>query len=387
MTATTRSFDPTALDDTLCMALELGEGRWKLGFARGFGGKILRRSVIARDRNGLLAAIAWAKGKLALSGTARAVSVYEAGRDGFWLHRFLVAHGIENLVIDSSSLEVNRRRRRVKTDRVDLEGLLDLLQRHLAGSAKKVFSVVRVPTVEEEDRRHLHRELLSAKRDRTRVTNRMKGLLANQGLTLDLKKGVPAQLAALRQWDGAALPTGLQARLAREWERVAFYDGLVDRLEAERREQLRSSSDPVMQQVRQMNALRGIGINSAWLYGMEFFGWRQFRNGKQVGGLAGLAPTPFQSGESEREQGMSKAGNRHVRAMAIEIAWGWLRFQPQSALTKWYERRFGHGSKRLRKIGIVALARKLLIALWRYLETGVPPEGAMLKTEAQARIR
>jgi len=385
MTATTRSFDPTALDDTLCLALELGEGRWKLGFARGFGGKVLHRTVIARDGKGLLAAIAWVKAKLALPEGARGVSLYEAGRDGFWLHRFLVAHSVENLVIDSSSLEVNRRRRRAKTDRLDLDGLLDLLVRHLAGSAKKVFSVVRVPSVEQEDRRHLHRELSSAKRDRTRVTNRMKGLLANQGLTLDLKKDVSAQLAALRQWNGKVLPAGLRARLAREWERVAFYDGLVDRLEAERREQLRTASDPVMKQVRQMNTLRGIGINSAWLYGIEFFGWRQFRNGKQVGALAGLAPTPFQSGESEREQGMSKAGNRHVRAMAIEIAWGWLRFQPQSALTKWYEHRFGHGSKRLRKIGIVALARKLLIALWRYLETGELPEGALLKTEARIR--
>jgi transposase len=385
MTATTRSFDPTALQDVLCVALELGEGRWKLGLARGFGGKLLRRQVIARDREGLLAAIEWAKERLAISQPVRVVSLYEAGRDGFWLHRFLVAHGIENLVIDSSSLEVNRRRRRAKTDRIDLEGLLDLLQRHLAGSSKKVFSVVRVPSVTEEDRRHLHRELLSAKRDRTRVTNRMKGLLANQGLTLDLKKDVPAQLAALRLWDGARLPDGLRARLAREWMRVGFYDALIDRLEAERREQVRTSSDPVMKQVRQMNALRGIGMNSAWLYAMEFFGWRQFRNGKQVGALAGFAPTPFQSGESEREQGMSKAGNRHVRAMAIEIAWGWLRFQPQSALAKWYQRRFGHGSKRLRKIGIVALARKLLIALWRYLETGVLPEGTLLKTEARVR--
>jgi transposase len=384
MTATTRSFDPTALDGTLCMALELGEGRWKLGFIRGFGGKVLRRQVVARDGQGLLAAIEWAKGKLALS-SARVVSLYEAGRDGFWLHRFLVAHGIENLVIDSSSLEVNRRRRRAKTDRLDLEGLLDLLQRHLAGSSKKVFSVVRVPTAEEEDRRHLHRELLSAKRDRTRVTNRMKGLLANQGLTLDLKQDVPIQLASLRQWDGSVLPAGLQARLAREWERVCFFDALVERLEAERREILRTSSDPVMKQVLQMNALRGIGINSAWLYAMEFFGWRRFRNRKEVGGLAGLTPTPFQSGESEREQGMSKAGNHHVRAMAIEIAWGWLRFQPRSALTNWYQRRFGHGSRRLRKIGIVALARKLLVALWRYLETGLPPEGALLKTEARIR--
>jgi transposase len=174
-------------------------------------------------------------------------------------------------------------------------------------------------------------------------------------------------------------------RLAREWERVSFYNELIGRLEAERRELLRTSSDRGVQQALQLNELRGIGINSAWLYGMEFFGWRAFRNGKQVGALAGLAPTPFQSGESEREQGMSKAGNRHVRAMAIEIAWGWLRFQPQSALSKWYERRFGHGSRRLRKIGIVALARKLLVALWRYLETGGLPEGAVLK--AHVRIR
>jgi len=316
MTATTRPFDPIALDDTLCLALELGEGRWKLGFARGFGGKILRRQVLARDGKGLLAAIAWAQERLALPGSTRVVSLYEAGRDGFWLHRFLVAHGIENLVIDSSSLEVNRRRRRAKTDRLDLEGLLDLLQRHLAGSAKKGFSVVRVPTVEEEDRRHLHRELVSAKRDRTRITNRMKGLLANQGLTLDLKKNVPVQLAALRQWDGAALPSGLQARLAREWERVCFFDALIDRLESERRELVRTSSDPVMKQVQKMNLLRGIGMNSAWLYGMEFFGWRRFRNGKEVGGLAGLAPTPFQSGESDREQGVSKSGDRDRLGLA-----------------------------------------------------------------------
>lgn len=166
---------------------------------------------------------------------------------------------------------------------------------------------------------------------------------------------------------------------------MCFFDALIERLEGERRELVRTSSDPVMKQVQKMNRLRGIGMNSAWLYGMEFFGWRQFRNGKQVGGLAGLAPTPFQSGESEREQGMSHSGNRHVRAMAIEIAWGWLRFQPQSALTKWYERRFGHGSKRLRKIGIVALARKLLVALWRYLETDVLPEGAVLKADVRIR--
>ena len=209
--------------------------------------------------------------------------------------------------------------------------------------------------------------------------------LANQGLTLDLKQDVTAQLAALRQWDGKALPAGLQARLAREWERVQFCTLLIERLEAERRELLREADEPVLQKVRQLNRLRGIGTNSAWLYGMELFGWREFRNRKQVGALVGLVPTPHASGTQEREQGMSKAGNRHVRAMAIEIAWGWLRFQPRSALSQWYQRRFGGGSTRLRKIGIVALARKLLIELWRYLETGVVPEGAELKTDVRVR--
>ena len=162
---------------------------------------------------------------------------------------------------------------------------------------------------------------------------------------------------------------------------MCFYTELIRTLQSERREMLRSAADPVTEQVLQLVALRGIGVNSAWLFVMEFFGWREFRNRKEVGALAGLAPTPYQSGESNRELGMSKAGNRHVRSMVVEIAWAWLRFQPQSRLSQWYQERYGSGSKRMRKIGIVALARKLLIALWRFLETGVLPEGAELKTE------
>ena len=385
MTATTRRFDPIALENLLYLSFELGEGSWALSFTSGFGAPVHRRRVPARDRDAVLRQIEAMKERLGLAASCRVVSCYEAGRDGFWLHRFLEAHEIENLVVDSSSIEVIRRQRRAKTDRLDGESLLDLLLRHLAGSQKKVFSVVRVPTVEQEDRRHLHRELQSAKRDRTRATNRMKGLLANQGLTLDLKQGVPAQLAALRQWDGSALPTGLQARLAREWEQVAFDTARIERLEAERRELLRDGDDPTLEKIRQLNRLRGIGTNSAWLYGMELFGWRELRNRRQVGAIVGLVPTPHDSGQQERERGMSKAGNRHVRAMAIEIAWGWLRFQPKSELSKWYQRRFGSGSQRVRKIGIVALARKLLIELWRFLETGVVPEGAALKTDVRVR--
>jgi transposase len=372
MTATTRNFDPTALRNTLCLSFELGEGTWKLTFSPGFGESVVRRTVTSRDREAVLHTITAMKDHFGLPSEARVVSCYEAGREGFWLHRFLEAHGVENLVVDSSSIEVSRRRRRAKTDRLDGESLLDLLFRHLAGSRKKVWSVVRVPTVEQEDRRHLHRELQSARRDRTRVTNRMKGLLANHGLTLNLKKGVAEQLAALRQWDGSPLPTALRARLAREWERVEFYTGLIEHLEGERRMLLRTGKDPAIEKIRQLNALRGIGTNSAWLYVMELFAWRD-------------TPTPDESGKKEREQGMSKAGNRHVRSMAIEIAWGWLRFQPESELSKWYQRRFGGGSKRVRKIGIVALARKLLIELWRFLETGVLPEGAQLKTDVRIR--
>ncbi len=385
MTATTRRFDPTSLRDTVCLSFELGEGGWKLSFTSGFGQPVLRRSVPSRDRHAVLQQIEAMKERLGLAPDCRVVSCYEAGREGFWLHRFLVAHGIENLVVDSSSIEVSRRKRRAKTDRLDGESLLDLLLRHLAGSRKRVWSVVRVPTVEQEDRRHLHRELQSAKRDRTRVTNRMKGLLANQGLTLDLKKDVPGQLAAMRQWDGSPLPAGLRTRLAREWERVEFYSALIARLEAERRDLLRHRDDPAIAKVLQLNLLRGIGINSAWLSVMELFGWRAFGHRKEVGAIVGLTPTPDTSGEKEREKGMSKAGNRHVRAMAIEIAWGWLRFQPHSALSQWYQRKFGSGSKRVRKIGIVALARKLLIELWRFLETGVIPEGAELKADVRIR--
>ena len=223
------------------------------------------------------------------------------------------------------------------------------------------------------------------KRDRTRLANRIQGLLASQGLRVDWRKPLQGPLDALRSWDGAALPKGLRARLDQERERLELLNRQIEALEAMRRERIRAGGDAAVEKVQQLLTLQGVGSNSAWLYVMEFFAWRQFRNRREVGALAGLTPTPYQSGESHREQGIAKAGNRHVRAMAIEIAWGWLRFQPESALTRWYQERFGHGSSRLRRIGIVALARKLLIALWRFLETGVVPEGARLKPALRVR--
>jgi len=384
-TAAASAIQISEAGETLMLAMELGESGWLLGFAGAFGEKPRRRKIASRDQKALLAQIAWAKERLGLARDARVVSCYEAGRDGFWLHRFLKAHGVTNLVVDSASIEVNRRKRRAKTDRVDLVALLDLLSRHLAGSAKPVWSVVRVPSMEDEDRRHLYRELKLAKKDRTRTSHRIKGLLANQGLTLDLRKDLRGQLERMRRWDGAPLAPGLRGRLERYIEDYNYLTGRIERLEGERRGILREEQDPVLDKVRQLYTLKAVGINTAWAYGTEFFGWRDFHNGKQVGSMAGLTPTPFDSGQRDREQGIGKDGSRWIRAVAIEFAWGWLRFQPQSELSKWYQRRFGHGSKRLRKIGIVALARKLLIALWRFLETGVIPEGALLKTDLRLR--
>jgi len=384
MTATTRRFETTASGPTLFVAFELGESSWKLAFTTGMGQRPRERTVAARDRMAVRREIERAKQRFDLASEAPVMSCYEAGREGFWLHRWLASEGIESHVVDASSIEVNRRLRRAKTDRMDAGRLLLLLVRFFGGE-RRVWSVVRVPSVEEEDRRHLHRELLTMKRDRTRLANRVQGLLANQGLRVDWRKPLQEQLDALRSWDGTALPRGLRARLDQERERLELLNRQIEALEAMRRDRIRAGSGAAIEKVQQLLTLQGVGSNSAWLYVMEFFAWRQFRNRREVGALAGLTPTPYQSGESQREQGIAKAGNRHVRAMAIEIAWGWLRFQPKSALTRWYQERFGHGSSRLRRIGIVALARKLLIALWRFLETGVVPEGAELKGGARVR--
>ena len=385
MTATTRHFETTASTPTLFVSFELGESSWKLAFTTGMGQRSRERTMGARDRSVVRREIERAKQHLRLPADAPVKSCYEAGREGFWLHRWLVSEGIDNCGVDASSIEVNRRLRRAKTDRMDATRLLLLLVRFFGGE-RSVWSVVRVPSGEEEDRRHLHRELLTMKRDRTRLANRIQGLLANQGLRVDWRKPLPKQLDALRLWDGTPLPKELRARLDQERERLELLNRQIDALEATRRERIRAeSAEPVVGKVGQLLTLQGVGSNSAWLYVMEFFAWREFRNRRELGALAGLTPTPYQSGESHREQGIAKAGNRHVRAMAIEIAWGWLRFQPESALTRWYQERFGHGSSRLRRIGIVALARKLLIALWRFLETGVVPDGARLKPALRVR--
>lgn len=365
----------------LYLSFELSAAKWKIAFTVGLGQRARLRTIEARDLERLQSEIEAAKKRFGLPAEAKVVSCYEAGRDGFWLHRALVEMGIENLVVDSASIEVKRRRKHAKTDRLDVAKLLEMLVRYHLGETR-VWSVVRVPRVEEEDRRQLDRELTTAKKDRNRIVCRIRSLLFTQGIQVGKLERLPELLARLRTGDGKALPAMLLARLRREWDRLQFASEQVKRLDADRRQLLRQATDAGTRCAAELIKLRGIGIDGSWTLAMEFFSWRKFQNGRQIGGLSGLASTPYQSGDDARDLGISKAGNRAVRRIAIELAWSWRRYQPESELTRWYERKFGSGKSRLRRVGIVALARKLLIALWRYLETGVPPAGAVLKTSA-----
>jgi transposase len=360
---------------SLYLALELGWSEWKLGFATGPAGNPRLKAIAARNTQALLREIAKAKERFGLPEDAPVFTCYEAGRDGFWLHRFLEHQGIQNIVVDSSSIEVKRRGRRRKTDSLDAGKLVSMLVRWQQGE-RKVWSVVQVPTVADEDRRQLHRDLLELKAQRTQHTNRIKGLLAGCGLAAKIDADFAEVLAQLRTWDDQPVPAELQQRLLREHERWQLVDRQIKDLTNERARRIRTVRDQSVDKVRQLLRLRGIGANSAWLYVMEFFGWRRIRNRKQLAALAGLTPTPHQSGDCDHEQGISKAGNRRLRTMAVEIAWCWLHYQPASALSQWYQKRFAKGSSRQRRIGIVALARKLLVALWRYLESGEVPDGA-----------
>src|SRR5271165_6692409 len=375
MTATHKPDCTVASAPVLYMALELSSGTWKLAFTVGLGQKPRLKTVTARSTVGLIFEIKAAKKRFGRPEDAPVLSCYEAGRDGFWLHRFLLAHGVQNQVVDSASIEVNRRQRRAKSDGLDAVKLVGMLIRWHNGE-RKVWKLVRVPSVAEEDQRQLHRELIELKAERTAVSNSIKGLLATLGLVVMVDETLPKELENLRQWDGAKLPPSLHQRLLREFARWQLINRQIDDLERERSAKIRDDKTPQIEKVRRLMNLKGVGQNGSWLLVYEFFGWRQFKNRRELGSLAGLTPTPYDSGESRREQGISKAGNRRVRWMMVQLSWGWLQYQPGSELSQWYQRRFGKGNARLRKIGIVALARKLLIALWKYLETGEPPAGA-----------
>jgi len=376
--------DPiTITTPVLYLALELSWTTWKLAFTVGAAQKPRLRSIPARDTDALMCEIRAARRRFGLPEDAPVISCYEAGRDGFWLHRYLEHRRVENLVVDSASIEVNRRRR-AKSDGLDAAKLVGMLIRWHLGE-RKLWGIVRVPTTDDEDRRQLHRELIELKARRTEHTNRIKALLAGLGLGASIDADLLERLEGLRQWDGAELPSGLRQRIAREFERWCLVGRQIHDLEAERTRLIRDPETAQGEQVRLLLKLRGIGENAAWLLVREFFGRRGIRDRRELAGLAGLTPTPYDSGESRHEQGISKAGNRRVRWMMIELAWGWLRYQPDSELSRWYERRFAAGNVRLRKVGIVAVARKLLVAPWKYLETGEVPAGAVAQEKAKFR--
>jgi len=380
MAATTRFTDPALPEPpALYLALELSNRSWKLAFSTGHGQKPRFRNVPARDLDALSREIALARTRFGFPDTVPIISCYEAGRDGFWIHRFLQSQPHHhNLVVDSASIEVNRRHRRLKTDRIDARKLVTMLIRYHNGESR-VWSVVYVPSPDAEDARHLHRELLTLKSDRTGVTNRIKGLLAAQGLSVaSLGRGFLDKLDELRLWDGTPLCPQLRQRLEREWLHRCELSQRIRLIEKLQNERLKASThDPALELVRQLMTLKGIGLQSAWLFTFEFFAWRNIQNRRQLAALAGFTPTPYQSGDDSFDQGISKAGSSSVRAMTIQIAWGWLLFQPHSQLTLWYRRRFASQGLRMRKIGIVALARRLLIDLWRFSQTGSLPEGAI----------
>jgi transposase len=312
-----------------------------------------------------------------LSREAAVQSCYEAGRDGFWLHRWLIAHDVANVVVDSSSIEVNRKARRAKTDRLDVRKLLALLVRWRAGE-RKAWSVVHVPSPTAENDRQLTRALEAVRDDRTRVRNRLHGLLATQGVRLAIDRHFATALATVQTGDGQPFPPALRERLLRAWAHLQIIEARLATLETARDERIAHGTDRVAQVARRLLTLRRVGEASAATFSAELFGTRTFHNRREVGALTGLVPVPFRSDQRVQDQGISQAGRGSLRGLAIQIAWCWVRWQPDSALTQWFEERFARAGKRARRIGIVALARKLMIALWRYVEQGVVPEGARL---------
>jgi transposase len=368
----------------LFIALELSSTVWVAAATDRNGAKMLWAKIDAGSVDELEGFALKAKAKFGMPATAPVRTCYEAGRDGFWVHRALAARGIENLVLDAASIEMPRRQRRVKTDRVDAEKLLRLLMRLDTG--ERAARVVVVPSVEDEDRRHVTREREKLVVACTTMKNRITGLLASQGVKASSALNVK-QLEALRLWNGAALPDFLVRRLRRALEQRDFIQAQILSVQRELREDFKDrvaaeeaavddDEVPVDNSVM-LRQLKGIGEQGSEVLCRELF-WRNFENRRQLAGYTGLVSVPHLSGGGGREGEISKAGNKRVRALLVEQAWAWVRHQPESALTQWFLTRFGKG-KRNRRIGIVAVARRLVIALWRYLKDGVVPAGATMR--------
>jgi len=388
--ARTAQTDATTLArPTLYVALELSKDTWKLGFTTSRIQKARIRDVKARDLSGFLAEVGAAKERLGLPADTQVKSCYEAGRDGFWIHRFLESNGITNLVIDPASIEVNRRCRQAKTDRIDAQKLVQLLARQ--GDGEEVLRVVRVPPPAAEDERLLPRQLSMLKSKRTQTTNQIRARLFQHGVDLDPRKGNFAKqeflerLGRARQWDETHLQPELLSTVRMLWEQYVLLTQQMKDLEQRQRQMLRearsgsSESTSTQRKAARLSQLCGVGDIGGYTLATEFFGWREFNNRGEVGALAGLTGTPFQSGDSNREQGISKAGNPRVRTLMVELAWLWLRWQPESRTTHWFHEHVGKAGSRNKRKAIVAVARKLLVEFWHFVEHGVIPDGAVLK--------
>jgi transposase len=376
---------PSVVNDhaTLYVALELSKSKWLVGLHWSGSDKLSEHVVQGGDHEQLFALIDRKRqeAERALLQPVRVVSCYEAGFDGFWLHWMLHGRSVENRVLDPASIPVNRRKRRAKSDRIDLKMLMRVLMA-LERGEERVCQVVHAPTMEDEDRRRGSREREELVKERTRHTNRIGGLLMTQGVRTfePRRKDWPSQLEALLRPDGRPLPPVLKKEIARECERLELAMRQIAEIETEQRIALKAPAPAASPEgrVQSLCKLRGMGLTGSTKLEQEVF-FRDFRNQRQVGGYVGLGGSPWQSGGVDRDQGISKSGNPRARTLAIELAWLWLRHQPDSALARWYEAKVAGAKGRLRRIAIVALARKLIVALWRYVTMGVIPEGAAFK--------
>ena len=377
-----RTDTPTNADyGTVYVAFELSKAKWKLGVLLPGSQKLSRYMIGGGDLVALAGRLADMRKKATTCGRPiRILSCYEAGLDGHWLHRWLTGQGIINHEIDPASIEVNRRARRAKTDRIDLEKLMRAFLAHLRGEPR-VCSIVHVPTVEDEDRKRRSREREYLIKERTAHSNRIKGLLHGQGIrgVNPLDPSFVESLADLRTGDGRPLPERLREEITREHERLRLVARQLKELEAKSKAELRAAMTGSPEaRIMQLIGLKSIGpVGGQGLVNEVFY--RDFDNRRQVGSYFGLTGTPYDSGQCSRDQGISKAGNRRARELAIELAWLWTINQPDSALTRWFRERVGNIKGRIRRIALVALARKLMVALWRYLTTGVIPVGAVLR--------
>jgi transposase len=362
---------------TLFVALELSRSTWLVALHSPLSDKVSQHRIEGGDVEGLLALIARKReqAQARLGRPIRVVSCFQAGYDGFWLHRWLCAHGIENRVLDAASLLVDRRAKRAKTDRLDAAGLLRTLVA-LERGERQVCRVVHVPSPAQEDARRRSRERARLVVERGQPVSRIKGLLMTQGIRdfEPTRRDWPARLEALRTPDGQELAPCLRAEVLRECRRLWQVMEMVAEVEAEQK----AVMDAEDGHAARLTRLRGIGLTFATVLANEVF-FRDFRNRREVGGYLGLAPSPWQRGGVRRDQGIAKAGNPRARRTAIELAWLWLRHQPGSALVRWFHERVGTGTGRMRRILLVAMARKLIVALWRYVTLGTVPEGALLK--------